>query len=134
MEFPSTFASVAYLRRLQGFVDTRLGGAVNTHRPWPVGPAIVAAKRTFRRAFQPFINEVLGRQTQFNEETIVWGRALTRDVEALERSMTALRTSIDLRLSRLEAAVARLEAAGPSPSSTGQRPAGPQPANPHVGA
>lgn len=132
MELPPTLASVAFLRRLQGFVDTRLGAAVKTHRPPPLGPAIVAAKMTFRRAFQPFINEVLGRQTQFNEELIVWGRALTRDVEALERSMTALRTSLDLRLSRLEGAVARLEALR-STSTSGQQAGGPQP-KPHVGA
>ncbi|MEW6434456.1 MAG: hypothetical protein AB1730_23390 [Myxococcota bacterium] len=132
MELSSTLASAAFLRRLQDLTDSRLGAAVKTHRPPPLGPAIVAAKKTFRRAFQPFINEVLGRQTLFNEELVIWGRAITRDVEALERSMTALRTSIDLRLSRLEAAVARLEARD-SGSAPGERSDGPRP-KPHVGA
>lgn len=132
MELPSTLTSVAFLRRLQGFVDTRLGAPVKTHRPPPLGPAIVAAKKTFRRAFQPFINEVLGRQTQFNEELIAWGRAITRDVEALERSMTALRTILDLRLSRLEATVARVEGQA-STSTPGQAPGAPTTRS-HVGA
>jgi hypothetical protein len=110
MSSNSTLSSFQLLQRLRSFVDSRLGVPPRTTRPAPVGPVLVGVKRGFRRAFQPLINEVLDRQTRFNEETIEWGRALTRDVESLERSLVAMRTSIDLRLTRLEAIATRLEA------------------------
>lgn len=106
----STLASFQLLQRLRNLVDSRLGTPPRSHRPAPVGPVLVGVKRGFRRAFQPLINEVLDRQTRFNEELLDWGRALSRDLESLERSMTSLSTSVDLRLSRLEAIVTRLEA------------------------
>jgi hypothetical protein len=105
----NNLASFHLLQRLRSFVDTRLGVPPQSSRPAPVGPVLVGVKRGFRRAFQPFINDLLDRQTRFNEEMIAWGRALTRDVESVERSLVAMRTGIDLRLSRLEAIVERLE-------------------------
>lgn len=110
MATQSTLASFQLLQRLRSFVDTRLAAPPQTTSPAPVGPVVVGVKRGFRRAFQPLINELLERQTRFNEEMIGWGRALTRDVESLERSLVAMRTSIDLRLTRLEAIATRLEA------------------------
>ena len=93
----SNLASFHLLQRLRSFVDSRLGVPPRSARPAPVGPVLVGVKRGFRRAFQPLINEVLDRQTRFNEEMIGWGRALTRDVESVERSLVSMRTSIDLR-------------------------------------
>ncbi|HSP81195.1 MAG TPA: hypothetical protein VLQ93_21930, partial [Myxococcaceae bacterium] len=46
--------------------DSRYAEPPTSHRP-VVGPALVLAKRAFRLAFQPFINEVLRRQVEFNE-------------------------------------------------------------------
>lgn len=110
MSSNSNLASFQLLQRLRSFVDSRLGVPPRSARPAPVGPVLVTVKRGFRRAFQPLINEVLDRQTRFNEEVIGWGRALTRDVESLERSLVAMRTSTDFRLTRLEALATRLEA------------------------
>jgi hypothetical protein len=106
---PPTLASFAVLQRLRALVDTRLGTAPRSERPAPIGTLVVGVKRGFRRAAQPFINEIMNRQARFNEELLEWGRALTRDVESLERSMMALRSSLDLRLARLEALAARVE-------------------------
>lgn len=110
MPSPSALPSSALLARLRSFVDSRLAVPPRSDRPAPVGPAVVAVKRGFRRAFQPLINDLLDRQAKFNAELLDWGRAVTRDIESLERSMTALRSSLDLRLARLESLAARIEA------------------------
>ncbi len=131
MTSPSSLASFQLLQRLRSFVDTRLGVPPQTTRPAPVGPVLVGVKRGFRRAFQPLINEVLDRQTRFNEEVLDWGRAITRDVESLERSLVAMRTSIDLRLSRLEAIAARLEDLQPDDAGTAKAQRPPRGKNAH---
>jgi len=46
--------------------DTRYADSPTSHRP-VVGPALVLAKRAFRGLFQPFINEVMRKQVEFNE-------------------------------------------------------------------
>jgi hypothetical protein len=109
MTSQSTLASFQLLQRLRSFVDTRLAAPPQSEHAAPVGPVLIGVRRGVRRALQPLINEVLERQTSFNELTLEWGRAITRDVESLERSLVAMRASIDLRLSRLEAIAARLE-------------------------
>lgn len=131
MSTNSTLSSFQLLQRLRSFVDSRLGVPPRTTRPAPVGPVLVGVKRGFRRAFQPLINEVLDRQTRFNEEMIEWGRALTRDVESLERSLVAMRTSIDLRLTRLEAITTRLEALQTQEDTQVADPKGPGRSNAH---
>lgn len=126
---PPSLASFAVLQRLRALVDTRLGTAPRSERPAPVGPVVVGVKRGFRRAFQPLINELMGRQAKFNQELLEWGRALTRDVESLERSMMALRSSLDLRLTRLEEMAARIEELerGQAQEATPRKPRGKAP-------
>jgi hypothetical protein len=122
MSSTSTLASFQMLQRLRNFVDSRLGVPPTSQRPAPVGPVLVGVRRGFRRAFQPLINEVLDRQTRFNEEVLDWGRALTRDIESLERSFVSMSTSIDLRLTRLEAIATRLETLRASEKSQAAEP------------
>lgn len=104
----SRLTSFPALIRLKAHVDARLGLPTKSHRP-TVGSLVVAAKRGFRGTFQPFINEILDRQTRFNEELLGWGRALSEDIEQLDRNVTHLQLQTELRIGRLEALVERLE-------------------------
>jgi hypothetical protein len=56
------------LRSLSEDADTAQGLPPQSHRK--LGNAVVAAKRGFRLAFQPFINEALSQQKQFNRRLL----------------------------------------------------------------
>ena len=58
----------ALLRSLSEDADTSQGFPPQSHRA--LGGAVVAAKRGFRLAFQPLINEALSRQKLFNRRLL----------------------------------------------------------------
>ncbi|AKJ02722.1 hypothetical protein ATI61_117112 [Archangium gephyra] len=81
--------------------DSRYVEPPTSHRP-VVGPVLVTAKRAFRLAFQPFINEVLRKQVEFNE-AILDSLALIYEHQREEsRTQTAWRREVMARLSALE--------------------------------
>jgi len=57
------------LDRLTTLQDARTGLAIHSHRKL-LGPFLVAAKRGFRLAFRPFLNEALRKQSLFNETLV----------------------------------------------------------------
>lgn len=81
--------------------DSRYVEPPTSHRP-VVGPVLVAAKRAFRLAFQPFINEVLRKQVEFNE-AILDSLALVYEHQREEsRAQAAWRREVVARLAALE--------------------------------
>ena len=81
--------------------DSRYAEPPTSHRAG-VGPVLVAAKRAFRLAFQPFINEVLRKQVEFNE-AILDSLALVYEQQREEsRAQAAWRKEIAARLAALE--------------------------------
>ncbi len=83
--------------------DSRYVEPPTSHRP-VVGPMLVTAKRAFRLAFQPFINEVLRKQVEFNE-AILDSLALIYEHQREEsRTQTAWRREVMARLAALERA------------------------------
>lgn len=82
--------------------DTRYADAPSSHRP-VVGPVLVLAKRAFRLAFQPFINEALRRQVEFNE-AILDALALIHEHQRVQAHTQAKwRQDVEERLARLDA-------------------------------
>ncbi|RYZ42897.1 MAG: hypothetical protein EOO71_06060 [Myxococcaceae bacterium] len=82
--------------------DSRYADAPTSHRP-VMGPALVMAKRAFRLAFQPFINEALRRQVEFNE-SILDALALIYEHQRVQARTQALwRQEVDKRLEQLAA-------------------------------
>jgi hypothetical protein len=81
-----------------------------SHRGGLVGPAVVNAKKLFRRVFQPFVNEALMRQTYFNEHLIDWAHAVHREFRSLESAALAVQSRMDGRVRALEERLARMEA------------------------
>jgi hypothetical protein len=84
----------ALLASLTEDADAAQGFPPQSHRK--LGAAVVAAKKGFRLALQPFINETFARQNLFN-------RRLLDTIAALHAENRALAT----RLERLEAGLAR---------------------------
>lgn len=83
--------------------DSRYADPPSSHRPL-VGPVLVTAKRAFRLAFQPFINEMLRKQVEFNE-AILDSLALIYEHQREEsRAQTAWRKEVLARLDALESA------------------------------
>ncbi|QRK05449.1 hypothetical protein JQX13_35525 [Archangium violaceum] len=81
--------------------DSRYAEPPTSHRP-VVGPVLVVAKRAFRLAFQPFINEVLRKQVEFNE-AILDSLALIYEHQREEsRTQAAWRREVMARLAALE--------------------------------
>ncbi|HZH77428.1 MAG TPA: hypothetical protein VEY88_15490 [Archangium sp.] len=81
--------------------DTRYAEAPTSHRPI-VGPVLVTAKRAFRLAFQPFINEVLRRQVEFNEAILDSLAQLYEHQREESRTQAAWRREVMSRLATLE--------------------------------
>lgn len=99
--------------------DSRYAEPPTSHRP-VVGPVLVTAKRVFRLAFQPFINEVLRKQVEFNE-AILDSLALIYEHQREEsRTQAAWRREIMARLAALERS-GRPEKEEPAPAPTPER-------------
>jgi hypothetical protein len=81
--------------------DTRYADAPSSHRP-VVGPVLVVAKRAFRLAFQPFINEALRRQVEFNEAILESLATLYEHQQESARTQALWRQELERRLARLE--------------------------------
>ncbi|MHB8418515.1 MAG: hypothetical protein ACYDCL_10595 [Myxococcales bacterium] len=69
------------LRALASDADASRGFPPQSHRSF--GSAVVAAKKGFRLAFQPLINDALSRQTTFNNRLLDALAALHAEQQAL---------------------------------------------------
>ncbi len=76
------------LRSLAANADTTKGFPPQSHRSF--GSALVAAKKGFRFAFQPLINEALSRQKIFNHRLLDALAALRAEQQALEARLATL--------------------------------------------
>ncbi len=81
--------------------DSRYAEPATSHRP-VVGPVLVLAKRAFRGAFQPFINEVLRKQVEFNEAILDSLALIYEQQRENARTQAAWRKELTERLARLE--------------------------------
>jgi hypothetical protein len=99
-----------FLQRPRDLVDSRTGGAPTSHRP-VLGVALVAAKKAFRGAFQPFINEVMQAQVRFNEAILDAVAQVYDQVQQNAENQALFRKQVDARLKELEA---RLETERPA--------------------
>ncbi len=82
--------------------DTRYAEPATSHRSGVVGPALVLAKRGFRKLFQPFINEVMRRQVEFNEALLDSLAHIYDQQQERMRADARWREALDARLKRLE--------------------------------
>ncbi|QDE84248.1 hypothetical protein [Myxococcus xanthus] len=124
---PSTPAPwPALLQEARGKMDSRYAEPATSHRGGITGTALVLAKRAFRLAFQPFINEVLRKQVEFNE-SILDALATVHDVQREQaRAQAAWRKELERRLAKLEATGTRTEAVtteqlAPTPAASSKR-------------
>ncbi len=93
----------ALLQEARGKMDSRYAAPATSHRGGLTGTALVLAKRAFRLTFQPFINEVLRKQVEFNE-SILDALATLHDVQREQgRAQAAWRKEWERRLAQLEA-------------------------------
>jgi hypothetical protein len=98
---PTDAAWPAVLQAPREKKDTRYADPATSHRP-VVGPLVVLAKRSFRKLFQPFINEVMRRQVEFNE-AILDSLALIYDQQQERaRAEARWRAATEERLAKLE--------------------------------
>jgi hypothetical protein len=81
--------------------DTRYADPPTSHRPL-VGPALVLAKRAFRLAFQPFINEVMRKQVEFNEAILDSLALIYEQQRENAHTQAAWRKELQEQLTRLE--------------------------------
>ena len=81
--------------------DSRYADPPSSHRPL-VGPVLVTAKRAFRLAFQPFINEVLRKQVEFNEAILDSLALLYEHQREESRTQAAWRREVMARLDALQ--------------------------------
>lgn len=96
--------------------DTRYADPPTSHRP-VVGAALVLAKRAFRLAFQPFINEVMRKQVEFNEAILDSLALIYEQQRESARTQAAWRKELSERLARIEQAQAHPPEQRRSPSS-----------------
>ena len=81
--------------------DTRYAEPATSHRP-VVGPVLVLAKRAFRGVFQPFINEVMRKQVEFNEAILDSLALVYEQQRESARTQAAWRKEVTEKLARLE--------------------------------
>ncbi|QDE91373.1 hypothetical protein BHS06_21645 [Myxococcus xanthus] len=116
----------ALLQEARGKMDSRYAEPATSHRGGLTGTALVLAKRAFRRTFQPFINEVLRKQVEFNE-SILDALATLHDVQREQaRAQAAWRKELERRLAKLEATGTRTdpittEQQAPTPAASSKR-------------
>lgn len=104
---PATAAP--YVRRLRELANAATGLPITSHRAF-VGTAVVAGKRVFRKSLQPFINELLLKQTRFNETVADFTTSIYRDLQSLEGAVFGVRAALDLRLTGIEQRLEKIEA------------------------
>lgn len=97
----STSAWPPILEEPRRRADVRFADPATSHRPL-VGPALVAAKRTFRAVFQPFINEMLRRQVEFNESLLSSLAVMYEQLRVQAQTQALWRKEIEERLEALE--------------------------------
>ncbi|WIG98105.1 hypothetical protein [Myxococcus sp. SDU36] len=91
------------LLEARGKMDSRSAEPATSHRGGLTGMALVLAKRAFRFTFQPFINELLRKQVEFNE-SILDALATLHDVQREQsRAQAAWRNEQERRMAQLEA-------------------------------
>jgi hypothetical protein len=83
--------------------DSRYADPPTSHRP-VVGPVLVLAKRAFRGVFQPFINEVMRKQVEFNESILDSLALIYEQQRENARTQAAWRKELNERLARIEQA------------------------------
>ncbi|MCP3064541.1 hypothetical protein LXT21_37780 [Myxococcus sp. K38C18041901] len=112
----------ALLTEARGKMDSRYAGPVTSHRGGLTGPALVLAKRAFRLVFQPFINEALRKQVEFNE-SILDALATIHDVQREHaRTQATWRQDVERRLARIEEAARDERGATPGGDAAPSRP------------
>ncbi|RKH68608.1 hypothetical protein [Corallococcus aberystwythensis] len=117
---PTSAAWPPFLEGARMKRDTRYADAPSSHRPL-VGPALVMAKRAFRLAFQPFINEAFRRQVEFNE-AILDALALIHEHQRVQaRTQSLWRQEVERQLEQL---TSRLPSPPPghTPEHTEEKP------------
>jgi len=114
-------AALVFLKQLEDLADVRLGLKISSHRKAPVGPLLVLAKTTFRKLFQGLINELMRKQTLFNEAMIQLSYVTYRDIRSLVRATQAMGAGLEERIRRLEERVARLERDSPAATEAGSK-------------
>lgn len=82
--------------------DSRYAEPPTSHRTGVVGPVLVTAKRAFRLAFQPFINEMLRKQVEFNEAILDSLAQIYEHQREESRTQSAWRREVATRLATLE--------------------------------
>ena len=102
-------AALDLLRKLEALADAKMGLPITSHRKGPVAPLLVGLKKGFRLLFQVFINELMRKQSQFNDAAVNLFYVTYRDIQALQSSALSMRTGLRDRIRQLEEAVARLE-------------------------
>jgi hypothetical protein len=110
-EHPISPSGASILEALQKLADVRVGLSITSHRKGPVGPAIVLAKKSFRSAFQIFINELMRKQHQFNETLVKLVRVIYNDINSVDSATLAMRAGLQERMRRMEERMTRLEEA-----------------------
>jgi hypothetical protein len=95
------------LEQLSSLRNAASGLPISSHRRG-VGRIIVSGKKLMRRMTQPMINEVLRKQSRFNEEMLLVLRTLVLDLKSLQDGLLAAHSDIEERLRRLEKNVERL--------------------------
>src|SRR5580692_10930656 len=95
------------LEQLNSLRDAAKGLPISSHRRG-IGALVVSSKKLLRRMTQPMINEVLRKQSRFNEETLVILRTLILDLKSLQDGVLAMQLDFEERLRRLEKNVERL--------------------------
>ncbi len=95
------------LEQLSGLRDAAAGLPISSHRRG-VGRLIVSGKKLMRRITQPMINEVLRKQSHFNEELLTILRTVILDLKSLQDGALAAQGDVEERLRRLERNVERL--------------------------
>ncbi|WP_186001879.1 MULTISPECIES: hypothetical protein [Corallococcus] len=98
---PSAGQWPALLLEARSKADVRYVEPATSHRP-VLGPVLVFAKRSFRGAFQPFINEVLRRQVHFNEAILDALTVVIENQREHARTQALWRREMEGRLKQLE--------------------------------
>lgn len=109
-----------FLEEARARLDVRTAPPATSHRGGVIGPALVSAKRSFRLVAQPFINEVLRRQVEFNEAILNGLAQLHEQLQAQARAQALWRADMEERMARLEAERSERGGSGRRRSSTGR--------------